>query len=68
MRGEKLQERKEIEFHLAETDWQWTNLIYELIIPGRLKRVESIRIDPSHRLADMDTSNNSWSREFEKEE
>ncbi|MFZ4542800.1 MAG: M1 family metallopeptidase [Saprospiraceae bacterium] len=68
MRGEKLQERKDIEFHLAETDWQWTNLIYELIIPGRLKRVESIRIDPSQRLADMDTSNNSWSREFEKEE
>ena len=67
MRGEKKQERNDAGYHVADKDWQWTDPTYELIIPGKLKRVESVKIDPSHRMADVNGLNNSWSNELDQE-
>lgn len=41
-------------------DWPWVNLEYrfEALIP--FDQVDSIRIDPSKRLADLDPQNNTW--------
>ena len=44
---------------LLET-WRWTQPIYEIVLRSSLDEIESIRIDPSDRLADVDKSNNSW--------
>ena len=38
--------------------WQWTDLLYELVVPGKLKELERVVIDPGGRLADVDRSNN----------
>lgn len=57
MRGEKPDEGKD--WNLA-TDWAWTHPTYELIIPVRKKRINSIVIDASGRMADIDLDNNTW--------
>jgi Peptidase family M1 domain len=58
MRGTKPAEN-DIERTVAP-DWQWTNPTYELVIPEKLKEIQSVQIDPSGRLADVDKSNNDW--------
>ncbi|NND31795.1 MAG: M1 family metallopeptidase, partial [Saprospiraceae bacterium] len=42
----------------VEPDWPWTNPSYELVIKKSIDKIESVRIDPSLRLADFDLSNN----------
>ena len=66
MRGDKKPESMDIEYNVSETDWQWTDPSFELIIPGKLKKIESVQIDPSRRMADTDPTSNSWSSELEK--
>jgi Peptidase family M1 domain len=61
MRGEKPNEdAKQKRFVLA--DWQWTNLTYDLEVAIPKDKILNIDIDPSFRLADVDRTNNSWSK------
>jgi hypothetical protein len=54
MRGEK-QHPEEVK---TMSDWPWVNPFYELSIPHALSEIESIEIDDSQRMADVDRSNN----------
>ena len=56
MRGEKLEDQGQI--FKIEPDWPWTNPTYKLTINRALDVIESVRIDPTLRLADFDLSNN----------
>lgn len=60
MRGEKAAESENWTTH---TDWPWTNDTYELILDAKYSKIESIVIDPSGRMADIDLDNNSWKAE-----
>lgn len=59
MRGAKSSESKDIEFNV-EKDWAWTHPTYEFTIPCKLKKIKSIQIDPSGRMADVEKGNNIW--------
>lgn len=61
MWGEKQREFADMNFTVA-TDWPWTNQIYTLEIPAKLKNIEKIEIDPSFRLADVERQNNTWKK------
>lgn len=63
MRGEKNNENPSVEYNVAETDWQWTNQTYDLIIPARVKKITKVEIDASKRLADAERNNNVWIKE-----
>ncbi len=39
--------------------WQWTNPTYSLSVPASLSEITSVELDPLHRTADMDRTNNS---------
>ena len=41
-------------------DWQWTNPYYTFQVDLKLDEIESIVIDPSTRLADINMSNNVY--------
>ncbi len=41
-----------------ESSWQWTNPTYLVTIEKPISEIVSIEIDPSHRMADIDRSNN----------
>jgi hypothetical protein len=61
MRGEKPNEdMKQKRFVLA--DWQWTNLTYDIEIEIPKDKILKVDIDPTYRLADVDRTNNSWSK------
>lgn len=60
MRGEKTMD-KGIKPTVAE-DWPWTHPTYELVIDEKLKKIESIEIDPSKRMADTDREDNTWKK------
>lgn len=45
--------------------WPWTNPTYDLHIPLQGGGLQSLQIDPSHRMADIDPSNNNWPRKAE---
>lgn len=38
--------------------WQWTNRTYQAVVQKPIEEIESIEIDPSLRMADVDRSNN----------
>ena len=57
MRGEKPQEAKGMEYIVAE-DWPWTHPTYEMTIDVDSKKIKSIEIDPSRRMADVMLENN----------
>lgn len=38
--------------------WPWTNPTYKITLPASKAAIESIEIDPSQRMADLDRSNN----------
>ncbi|WP_297335003.1 M1 family metallopeptidase [Algoriphagus sp.] len=57
MRGEKEIEAGMPERILSE-DWPWTNLTKTITLSKELERIESIEIDPSGRLADLERENN----------
>ncbi len=58
MRGEKPAENKIQRTTLA--DWPWTFPEYEFTIDAPLSEIESIEIDPSGRLADIQPENNRF--------
>jgi hypothetical protein len=58
MRGAK--ERENNTTYTIADDWPWTQLTYELELPRSAKKIESVEIDPSGRMADMDRKNNEW--------
>jgi len=59
MRGHKPQELADAAYTVAE-DWPWTHPTYELIVEEALDQIESIEIDPSQRMADINRENNSY--------
>lgn len=58
MRGTKPAENADQKFTVAE-DWPWTHPTYELVIPKSKDMIQEVSIDPTRRLADIDTANNS---------
>lgn len=64
MRGHKPKEKQynSMEYLVVE-DWPWTHPSYELVVPTSLNEIESVVIDPTGRLADIDRANNS--KDFE---
>jgi hypothetical protein len=59
MRGEKKGDAFFNNFKVMP-DWAWTNKEYNLKINQKLSEIQSIEIDASQRLADVDRSNNIW--------
>ena len=57
MMGNKPSEDKSIK-QTDYTAWPWVNPTYEVIIKRKLTEIESIEIDPSLRMADIDRKNN----------
>ncbi|MCC6412386.1 MAG: M1 family metallopeptidase [Saprospiraceae bacterium] len=43
-------------------DHRWVDSMLSFEIPSKSKKIESISIDPTHRLADMDFENNTWNK------
>jgi hypothetical protein len=41
-------------------DWPWVFPTYLMIVPRNVDEIESIEIDPSGRMADINRSNNSY--------
>lgn len=58
MRGEKAAESNMERTVLPDHRWVDTTLSFE--IQAKSKKIASITIDPSHRMADMDFNNNTW--------
>ncbi|MDX1667191.1 MAG: M1 family aminopeptidase, partial [Saprospiraceae bacterium] len=58
MRGHKTAEG-DAAFKVAE-DWPWTHPEYNLVIPESPESIQSIEIDPSRRLADVNPDNNVY--------
>ena len=61
MRGEKKGDRNFNNYKLME-DWAWTHPTYSFKIIQKLSEIESIEIDASKRMADIDRGNNVWPR------
>lgn len=57
MRGEKPAPEGNSSY-IQLPDWPWTNLEYEMKIPGALETIEQIEIDAKERMADVDRENN----------
>ena len=49
-----------------QEDWPWTFPEYKLSLPFELDDIESIEIDPSQRMADIDRTNNIFPKESVK--
>lgn len=58
MRGEKTNESDWPRTLLP--DHRWVDPTYEFEIPEKMKKVAKIEIDPTHRMADLDFTNNVW--------
>ncbi len=61
MRGEKPNESGMD--RTVEKDWFWTHPEYELTVPVKLDDIESIEIDASYRMADINREDNSYKPE-----
>ena len=61
MRGEKKSEWPGMSLHV-QPDWTWTYPKYTMTLDKPLSMIQSIAIDPSKRLADVNGANNVWSR------
>lgn len=57
MRGEKPSDYPEEKWILKE-DWPWTHPFYDLKLDFPMEEVESITIDPSQKMADIERKNN----------
>ena len=66
MRGEKEREDFTAEFSVAE-DWPWTHERYDLIVPHKHSAIESVEIDETRRLMDVDRANNRYPVDAEVE-
>ena len=60
MRGAKPAEDRSARTVLP--DHRWVDPTYEFEIPERAKKIAKVEIDPSHRMADIDFSNNVWEK------
>ncbi len=58
MRGEKKAETNDK--RIVHPDWPWTNPNYEIVINRPIEDIASIEIDPSRRMADVNSENNKW--------
>ncbi len=56
MRGEKLADDNQ-SGRVVLPDWEWTHPTYEFEIDLKKRKIESITIDPSSRLADLNSTN-----------
>ena len=61
MRGEKSEIEQNIKHYVLE-DWPWTHRYYRLVVPVSLGDIESMEIDPSERMADIDRGNQVLTR------
>lgn len=61
MRGHKPQELTDASYTVA-ADWPWTHPTYELVLEEALDQIESVEIDPSQRMADVNRENNSYKK------
>ena len=59
MRGAKTEKMEGVTDVVAE-DWPWVYPMYDLDINIKLKDIARIEIDPSHRMADIDQTNNVY--------
>ncbi len=59
MRGNKAQEFADMKYTVIE-DWPWTNPTYTFSIPQKMKKIKSIKIDPTLRMADINLDNNTF--------
>ncbi len=57
MRGEKKYNKKDVKYTVAE-DWPWTHQTYELVLPVKFKKIQSVEIDEAGRMVDIDRENN----------
>lgn len=57
MRGNKPQESADLK-QINLPDWPWTHPEFEFSIPVGLKKIQKIEIDPSERMADVNSENN----------
>lgn len=62
MRGAKAMEVDNKKNWKVEEDWPWTHQSYTLPIKIKYDRIESVRIDPSGRMADINRENNNFSK------
>lgn len=64
MRGHKPQESRYADsaFRVLE-DWPWTHPSYEFTLDRATGDIQSVEIDPSRRLADVNPENNSYEKE-----
>ncbi|MBC7774898.1 MAG: M1 family metallopeptidase [Phycisphaerae bacterium] len=60
MRGEKPAENKTERTVLP--DHRWVDPTYEFEIPEKMKKVATVEIDPTHRMADVNLENNVWKK------
>ena len=63
MRGEKKGDRFYSNFKVMP-DWSWAHPTYKLNLDQKLNDIETIEIDVSKRLADVDRSNNVYPRKM----
>lgn len=59
MRSEKAAEADMENFTVIE-DWPWTFPNYQFTLDAKFDEIESIEIDPSGRMADVERTNNRW--------
>ena len=59
MRGEK-QELLDGQKFTKLPDWPWTHPEYQFKIPVKEQDIEQVELDPSHRMADIDLTNNVY--------
>lgn len=62
LRGEKVKE-PHMDNYTVLADWPWTFPTYELKIEHKRQNIESIEIDPTRRMADVDRSNNLYPKQ-----
>ncbi|HZV68089.1 MAG TPA: M1 family metallopeptidase [Saprospiraceae bacterium] len=60
MRGIKNERTNTNEQLLVLADWDWVNPYYLLNVPYRMDQIQSMTIDKSRRMADMNRENNEW--------
>lgn len=56
MRGEKPAEEEQVN-RILLADWEWTNPTYTFELDLKKRKIESIEIDPSNRIADLNNLN-----------
>jgi len=60
MRGAKKEALNEGNQVYILSDWDWVNPTHEIEVPYVLENIESVTIDASRRMADMNIDNNQW--------